>query len=90
MDPLLAFVLIAAVVIGIGALAILGVRRARAMSHAHQIELKRAGRSEQLARPRTLKDHFLRPMPVADVLLAIAGAAGITALLRYGQSWFGG
>jgi len=78
---LLAF--IAAIPVGIGALAIWGIRRARSMSRAHVEHLREIGHTDRLNHPQTRRDLFLRPMSLADVVRAIVGALVVGAILKF-------
>jgi hypothetical protein len=81
MNSTIALGLLILIVVVIGALATYGVHRARADSTAHAAELTRQGQGDRLAHPKSIKDHFLRPMSFWDVALAIAGAVVLTRVI---------
>ncbi len=85
MEPLAVFALLSALVLIIGALAIAGVRKARSMSRKHLDQLNQSGQTDRIARPKTRRDHFLRPMSLKDTALALVGAvlfvSGVRAVL---------
>ncbi len=78
-----------AVVLGIAALAIVGVRKARSMSQAHVTRLSESGQTDRLVNPKSREDHFLRPLSLKDVALGLIGAVVFTLAAKTLATWFG-
>jgi hypothetical protein len=89
MRQLAVFVVLIALVLIIGALAIAGVRKARSMSREHLNQLNQSGQTDRIARPKTRQDHFLRPMSFKDTVLGLLGAVLLISVVREVQSWLG-
>ncbi|MCA3057929.1 MAG: hypothetical protein ACK5RJ_04725 [Burkholderiales bacterium] len=73
---------LAGTIIGIGVLAIVGVRKSRAMSKTFVDEAARMNEAEIVTTKNRIRKQFLNPMSWAEVLGALIGAMVFLYVLR--------